>query len=80
MIDAGAARVLNFSMENASSAARPPLIAGKRNTPSQELAIAVLELFELLVSNARATDTNVAELEAFADEWKPRMEKLINGR
>jgi len=67
-------------MENESSVARPPNIAGRRLQPAQDLAVAVLELFELLVANARNTGTNLAELEAFADEFKPRLERIIRGR
>jgi len=48
--------------------------------PDRELAAAVLELFELLVSNARDRGDNVELLGAWADEWKPRLERLIRAQ
>jgi len=51
--------------------------ADKRRLPAQEVASAVLELFELLVANARDRGDNVEQLGQWADEWKPRLEKLV---
>jgi len=51
--------------------------ASRRRTPAQETAAAVLELFELLVANARDTGENVEELGTWADVWKPRLEKVL---
>jgi len=51
--------------------------AQKKRAPAQECAAALLELFELLV--AQASEEHVAELEQYADEWKPRLERLLRG-
>jgi len=51
--------------------------ADKRLLPTQRLAAALLNLFELLVANARDAGDNIAELEAWADEFKPQLEGLI---
>jgi len=44
-----------------------------------ELAIALLELFELLVANATEKGDNIETLGEWADEFKPRLERLIHG-
>jgi len=54
--------------------------AAKVVPPQVDLARAVLELFELLVGNARDKGDNVANLEAWADEHKPSLEALLRGR
>jgi len=46
--------------------------------PDREIALAVLELFELLVANARDRGDNVEDLGAWADEWKPRLESIVH--
>jgi len=51
--------------------------AQKRRTPAQEVALAVLELFELLVANARARGDNIENLGSWADEFKPRLEGVV---
>jgi len=48
--------------------------------PAPRMARAVLDLFELLVANARDKGDNVAELEAWADEHKPSLEAVLRGR
>jgi len=61
------------------SEANPPVSAAatKKLGAARDVTRAVLELFELLVANARDTGNNIAELEAWADEWKPRLEKHL---
>jgi len=50
--------------------------AEKRRQPVNEIASALLELFELLVANARDSGDNITTLGEWADEWKPRLEKV----
>jgi len=54
-----------------------PQLAKKRTTPNEELALALLELFEMLVANAVDKGDNITLLGEWADEWKPRLERLI---
>jgi len=54
--------------------------APKRLPPVNHVALALLQMFELLVANARDTGNNVAELEAWADEFKPRLEGLLRAK
>jgi len=51
--------------------------ADKRRPPAQETAAALLELFELLVANATDRGDNVEKLGNWADEWKPRLERVV---
>jgi len=54
--------------------------ASKLLRGDRELATAVLDLFELLITQARnPTDATIEALGAWADEWKPRLEKIIHG-
>jgi len=63
------------------SEANPSLMktAAKRPVPVEELASAMLELFEMVVANARDNGDNVTLLGEWADEWKPRIERIVNG-
>jgi len=60
-----------------SEAKSANLVADKVHPRSHELASALLELFELLVANAVDKGDNVESLGEWADEWKPRLERLI---
>jgi len=51
--------------------------AQKRLPSGDELAQAVLALFELLVANATARGDDVERPGDWADEFKPRLERLI---
>jgi len=64
------------------SVANPPdsKKADRAKSPARAVARAVLELFELLVANARDKGDNVANLEAWADEHKPSLEGVLRGK
>jgi len=65
------------------SEANPPSkkFANRRSVAEDELASALLELFEMLVANAVDKGDNITLLGEWADEWKPRLERLIrNGK
>jgi len=51
--------------------------AERRAVPKDELARAVLELFEMLVASAVDKGDNITRLGDWADEWKPRLERII---
>jgi len=52
--------------------------SAQKTAPSaSEVAAAVLELFELLVANATERGDNIETLGEWADEFKPRLERLI---
>jgi len=52
--------------------------SSQKQAPSaSEVAAAVLELFELLVANATERGDNIETLGEWADEFKPRLERLL---
>jgi len=54
--------------------------AQKSPRPDRELALAVLALFEVLVSTAVDRGDNVEALGDWSDEYKPRLESLLRGK
>jgi len=62
------------------SGANASKLSSKLENSATVTARAVLELFELLVANARDKGDNVANLEAWADEHKPTLEAVLRGR
>jgi len=52
--------------------------ASKAPRGDRELALATLELFELLITQLRNPTSEALEaLGDWADEWKPRLERII---